>query len=324
METIEIKDINGVVLFTHTAENNTVKLTVEEAVKKNVCLTLADLGDANLEGAYLIGADLAGANLKGAKLEGADLRNAALNGADLVDANLSCAHLICADLVWANLYMAKLQRAKLQRAKLYSTNLNGADLVEANLVEANLIGANLEGTNLSWANLEGANLTWAKLKDADLRKTDLTGANLKDADLRKTDLTGANLKKTYLEDAILHGVILNGAKNIPYIPLACPSEGAFVGWKKVEEKYLVKLQIPEDARRLSATTRKCRCDKAVVLDITSLDGETHFDEVVNHSHKETTYKVGEMVYPDSFNENRWCECSNGIHFFINKKDAIEY
>ena len=32
METIEIKDVIGVVLFSHTAENNTVKLTVEEAL----------------------------------------------------------------------------------------------------------------------------------------------------------------------------------------------------------------------------------------------------------------------------------------------------
>ena len=80
----------------------------------------------------------------------------------------------------------------------------------------------------------------------------------------------------------------------------------------------------EDARRCSAATKKCRCDKAIVLDITSLDGETHFDEVVNHNYKVTTYKVGEVVYPDSFDEDRWIECSRGIHFFVNKKDAIDY
>ena len=37
-----------------------------------------------------------------------------------------------------------------------------------------------------------------------------------------------------------------------------------------------------------------------------------------------TYVVGEMVYPDSFDENRWNECSHGIHFFINKQNAIDY
>jgi hypothetical protein len=84
------------------------------------------------------------------------------------------------------------------------------------------------------------------------------------------------------------------------------------------------LQIPEDARRSSATTRKCRCDKALVLDITSLDGKEHFDEVTSTNYNETIYKVGEMVYPDSFDENRWSECSHGIHFFVNKQDAINY
>ena len=244
METIEIKNINGVVLFSHTAENNSIKLTVEEAVKKNVSLNGADLD----------GADLAGANLRNTSLKDADLSWADLIGADLEDADL-------------------------------------------------------EDADLSWADLENANLKDAKFKDANLK-----GAILK----------GAFLAGAHLNEANLNAAHLNGAQNIPYIPLACPSEGAFVAWKKVDGKYLVKLQIPEDARRLSATTRKCRCDKAMVLDITSLDGNKHYDEVTNNNYKETVYKVGEMVYPDSFDENRWNECSHGIHFFINKEDAINY
>ena len=249
METIEIKNIYGVVIFKHTAENNTIKITVEEAVKKNVNLALADLGYADLDGANLRGANLANANLRGANLLGADL------------------------------------------------------------IGADLEGANLEDADISWADLTGANL-----KDA----------NLKDANLKGAILTGANLKGANIERANIYCTKLNGAKNIPFIPLACPSEGAFIGRKKVEGKYLVKLQIPEDARRSSATTRKCRCDKALVLDITSLDGAKHYDEVTNTNYNKTIYKVGEMVYPDSFDESRWNECSNGIHFFINKEEAINY
>ena len=111
------------------------------------------------------------------------------------------------------------------------------------------------------------------------------------------------------------------------MPLACPSDGAFVGWKKVINKfrYIVKLEIPEDAKRSSATTRKCRCDKAKVLDIINFDTKEHVEQVVNEVYnQETLYKVGEMVYPDKFDDNRWKECSNGIHFFINKQDAIDY
>ena len=88
---------------------------------------------------------------------------------------------------------------------------------------------------------------------------------------------------------------------------------------------LVMLEIPEDARRCSCTSQKCRCDKAKVLGITNLDTNESVSEIKNTSYfPAVTYVVGEMVYPDSFDENRWNECSHGIHFFINKQNAIDY
>ena len=160
----------------------------------------------------------------------------------------------------------------------------------------------------------GANLSDAYLRGAYLRGADLGGANLR----------GADLGGAYLRDANLSDADLGGAKEVPYIPLACPSDGAFIGWKKVHGK-LVKLQIPDDARRCSATTQKCRCDKALVLAITDLDGSNPIEEIENTAQAHhVTYKVGELVLPDSFDEDRWNECSHGIHFFINKQDAIDY
>ena len=156
-------------------------------------------------------------------------------------------------------------------------------------------------------------LRGAYLGDADLRGADLRGADLGDADLGDADL----------RDAYLGGADLRGAKNIPFIPLACPSDGAFIGWKKVN-KCIVKLLIPEDAKRSSATTNKCRCDKAKVLEITSMETNEHLDEITNREYAPCVYKVGEMVYPDSFDDDRWNECSHGIHFFINKQEAVEY
>ena len=106
--------------------------------------------------------------------------------------------------------------------------------------------------------------------------------------------------------------------------MACPTDGSFIGWKKVND-YLIKLQIPEDAKRSSATTNKCRCDKALVLGIYDLDGtETEKTIIINNNYTKTIYEVGKMVYPDSFDENRWNECSNGIHFFIDKQSAVDY
>ena len=155
------------------------------------------------------------------------------------------------------------------------------------------------------------------VKDCVLKAVEI-GANLCGA-----NLGGANLRCAYLGGAYLGGADLHGAKNIPYIPLICPSDGEFTAWKKADGR-LVKLLIPADARRSSATTNKCRCDKAMVVAITSLDEKEEYSEVTSHTYTPLTYRAGEMVYPDSFNEDRWNECSNGIHFFIDKQDAINY
>ena len=207
----------------------------------------------------------------------------------------------------------------LQEAVKQGAYLRGANLRGAYLTDANLRGADLRGAYLRGADLRGADLTGADLIGADLRGAYLTGAYLRGANLRGADLTGADLT-----GADLTGAYLTGAKNIPYIPLNCPSDGAFTGWKKVGD-YLIELEIPADARRLSSTSYKCRCDKALVKSITLInDTSRQIKEVVNQSYKECLYKVGELVIPDSFDENRWDECSQGIHFFINKQDAINY
>ena len=191
--------------------------------------------------------------------------------------------------------------------------------IKDTLIEAVKKGADLRGAYLRGADLRGADLRSADLSGADLRGADLRGADLSSADLSSADLSGADLR-----GADLSGADLSGAKEIPYVPFACPSDGAFIGWKKVKDN-LIKLEIPEDARRCSATSRKCRCDKAKVLSVWNMELKEEVSEVINHAYNQNTlYKVGEMVYPDSFDEDRWNECSHGIHFFINKQDAINY
>ena len=186
------------------------------------------------------------------------------------------------------------------------------------VINAILNGAYLHDADLRGAYLHGAYLRGAYLHDADLHGAYLRGAYLYDADLSGADLSGA-----YLYDADLHGADLSGAKDIPFFPLSCPSDGEFIGWKKVSNK-LIRLLIPSDAKRSSSTSNKCRCDKAKVLEITDLDGSNPITSVINNNYINTQYVVGEMVFPDSFDENRWNECSHGIHFFINKQEAINY
>ena len=106
--------------------------------------------------------------------------------------------------------------------------------------------------------------------------------------------------------------------------MACPDTGAFIGFKKASSRIVV-LEIPADARRLSATGRKCRCDKAIVIRIEEMDGTTSdLTEIVSDHDSSFVYKVGEMVSVPDFCEDRWQECSAGIHFFINRQEAVNY
>ena len=139
------------------------------------------------------------------------------------------------------------------------------------------------------------------------------------ADLRYADLRCANLR-----DADLYGANLYGAENIPFIPYSCPDTGSFIGYKKANG-YIVELEILSDARRCSATTRKCRCDKAKVLSIQNSDGRMADIKKIESSYDARfIYTVGEIVEEPNFNEDRWNECSKGIHFFINRQEAVEY
>ena len=237
---------------------------------------------------------------------GADLSDANLCGADLHGSNLRCANLYGVNLRGADLRCANLYGANLYGANLYDANLSDADLRGANLCGADLYGANLCDADLYGANLRDANLCGADLSDANLCDADLRGANLRDADLRGADLRGSNLRC---------------AKGCY---LSCPTEGSFIGWKKASG-HIVKLRIPEDARRSSATGHKCRCDKAYVMEIQNMDGTKATEDTVRSDHdKNFVYTVGATVEVPDFDDNRWSECAPGIHFFIDRREAVEY
>ena len=205
------------------------------------------------------------------------------------------------------------ERANLCDADLRNANLRGADLRGADLFGADLRGANLRGANLYGADLFGANLCNADLYNADLRS-----ANLRDANLCGANLFNANLRDAKNVDEVKWSMYTT------FYPLQCPETGSFIGYKKAADK-IVMLEICADAKRSSATSRKCRCSKAKVLSITHLDGsDSGLTEVRSNYSKEFVYRVGEIAEAPDFDENRWNECAPGIHFFITRGEAVEY
>ena len=227
------------------------------------------------------------ADLRGVDLQGVDLRRANLRGANLYGAQLGNACLSLADLSYAN-----IRNADLHNASLFGANLHDAELHSTDLSCADFSWTNLNCTNLSYANLYGA------------------------------DLSDANLSGANLNGAILDNVKYN--ENTSFLALQCPEEGSFIGYKKARG-HIVKLEILSDAKRSSATTRKCRCSAAKVLSITTLDGRDDGTQFISSGRDSNfIYRVGEIVRVNDFDENRWNECSTGIHFFITRDEAVKY
>ena len=149
--------------------------------------------------------------------------------------------------------------------------------------------------------------------------------------------------------------------NIP--SYSCPETGSFTGWKITIDKVadtttmkdrieyekiyngfpsikLVKLTIPARAERSSGLGKKCRCSKAKVEAVYDLvynkKGRPNNISSYNIKRSKLTttyscfpskpivYKVGKTVIADKYDMDRWQTCSNGIHFFMNKSDALQF
>ena len=96
------------------------------------------------------------------------------------------------------------------------------------------------------------------------------------------------------------------------------------GYKVIYAPVLVRLSFPKDAEIVNLNKQKSRADKAKVESVSIIKG---FDGegVTNYNYADRlSYKVGEIVYPDSFDNNPKEDCGHGIHFCVNPKNLSHY
>ena len=128
----------------------------------------------------------------------------------------------------------------------------------------------------------------------------------------RADLSGANLYEAKNGDLVKAQTVI--------VP-----EGDIIGWKKCLDNVIVKLLIPKEAKRSNATGRKCRAEYVEVLDlIYGNDKRKKVEKAISSHDKKTEYKKGETVKCDKWDEERFNECSGGIHFFITREEAEDY
>ncbi len=213
------------------------------------------------------------------------------------------------------------------RFDLRESEITGGDLSGADLRNIDFFGSTFDGVDLRNADFDNCNLHKVWFKDCIMPGVKLTNSDVAEAMMRHMDLTGADFSGSNFHRALLEYTTLDGVKddeNTKFFRNYCPEEGPFVAWKCCTELRVVQLLVPADAKRCSATGETCRCSKAKVLSIKSVDETVSYDWAQSTVDPDFYYEVGKWVYPSYFQEDRWMDSSAGIHFFMTREEAVAY
>ncbi len=170
--------------------------------------------------------------------------------------------------------------------------------------------------DISHMNLSCTDLSNVIFMDCSICYINFSCAEMDNIQFRRCRIYACNFYGAHLSGSMFKNCILEISNS--FLFPACPTEGSFIGWKACCDGKIVKLLIPEDAKRSSATTRKCRASHVKVLEILGNYSFAH------SFYDRTIYEEGKEVFADYFEYDRWKECSNGIHFFITREEAEEY
>lgn len=249
------------------------------------------------------------------------------------------------DLRYANFRGAVIDHCNFRGFDLSHSDFNGAIIKQCNFSSCDLsysdfVRSQITVSNFAHATLHYINATFIMLINSLFESADLSHSDMQCAMIYSCPFNGANLDGTRLggtslyEQSDLSSANITDETEMPFVPMKCPSEGSFIGWKIgfVKNKdgqlahALIKLEIPKRAKRTGYLSNKCRCSEAKVLDITeAYHPRKHYKQAVGFIRKDFVYTVGRIVRPEfAFNDNKWLTCGSGIHFFTSKEEAINY
>lgn len=221
-------------------------------------------------------------------------------------------------------------------------------IYDSDFEDASFIGTGFASSGVANGKFMGArfcstDMNHVNFDRCDFRYCQFNGARFWKVRFRKCIFDEASFRDCVFLDCSFEGCstafsYVHNCSGFPYVPMACPEEGEFIGYKKVclnlvDDKEarlcrgIVKLRIPADAKRSSAGGRKCRCSHAYVEGVYTLRGEPLTGVVGYSAYRasgQITYVPGRMVYADKWDDDRWNTCSNGIHFFLNRMEAVRY
>ncbi len=220
--------------------------------------------------------------------------------------------------------MKVYNESELRNFKNYRVNMNftGADFTGFHLQGLKFDNCVFNEVDLTKADLSHTWFEGCVFCRSKMIYTNLEAANLRYCDLSNADISGANLHLALLEYAILDNI--KSDETTKFFRLYCPEEGPFIAYKKCFNDLIVQLLVAKDALRTSATGPTCRCSKAKVLSIKSVDGRNTYSEAISLVDENFIYRVGEWVEVKDFNPDRWIDSTKGIHIWMTREEAIRY
>ncbi len=184
-----------------------------------------------------------------------------------------------------------------------------------NMKIKSFIGCTFVGTDFNLCDISSSFISKCSMSDVIFKCSDLSFTVFNDVDGKYTHFYSCDMDRC---SAINSNIIF---------PRHVPSEGSFIAWKKakaVDEAVIIKLRIPEDAKRF-CVNNKCRANKVEVLGFETLDGEKLPDDTIVHSFWDSLFKYHTgLIEVCNFNDDPQVECGRGIHFFLSRDDAVNY
>lgn len=239
--------------------------------------------------------------------------------------------------------LADFSHMRIEGVEFCGKYLGFADFSDSIFINCNFSGAFMEYAIMKRCHFFKCKFCGTDLHASYMQHTVFDMCMFNSADLHYIDANCSrfdhcNFKKAGIDDSTdFTNVDMSCPKNMPYIPMVCPEEGEFIGWKKCYydiddvgsiRPCIVKLKIPAHARRSSSLGRKCRASEAIVLAIQDKNGKDLGNNIEAFSEYDQRFKyhVGETVKPRlaPFDSDRWRECASGIHFFLNRQEAVRY
>lgn len=217
----------------------------------------------------------------------------------------------------------KSKRLDLTASVIHDAKLSEYDLTNIDFDKTRFDSVDLEGADFSNSSIRGCLFANCVMRNIKFIGTDMREAIFRYNDLSGSDISGADLYAAVLEFAVLDDIKSN--EDTKWWRMLPPEQGAFIAWKCCTDLRVVQLLVPADAARVSSTMTTCRCSKAKVLSIKSIDETVSYDWAQSTVDPDFYYEKGKWVEPSNgFESDRWRDSSRGIHFFMERQQCVDY